>query len=106
MLHVSISFPIAEPLETSPSSPATLLVLVPGAFLFPKDYSTLLRALSSLPPSQGVELWVAIACVPWGRLNPASFGDLPTIVTDAAEAAVEAAVAQGFPLQKTPQGKF
>ena len=83
-----------------------LLVLVPGALLYPKDYTCLAESLmSSAQASKGVNLSIAMAAVNW---STASFTDPQSLVSafdSSIDRSIEKAVTEhGVQLMKSPFG--
>lgn len=91
----------------APNALHALLILFPGALLYPKDYKHLLAALHTAPATletqQPLALWVAVASVDW--TNPALQTSGRDVGDTAAAAALEAARQAGFPGKATTTGR-
>ena len=86
-------------------------MLVPGAFLFPKDYAALLAAFAeaaaAAADAAGVHFWAAVAPIDWAQVTPQSMGaGVPGMVSEAVEKAVEVAAQKGFSAETVQSGKL
>lgn len=82
---------------------AAAFLLIPGALLYPKDYALLTEALQTAFASSPVPLWLLIAGVDWTKMNPTDYGAMQAMFDGAAEAALNAAIEQGFQVNALPQ---
>jgi hypothetical protein len=89
----------------APGAAPALLILLPGALLSPNDSAGILEALQTAQQRvPGLALWAAAAAVDWARFNPAAPAATLALGDAAAQAALDAAVRQGFPLQTSAKG--
>jgi hypothetical protein len=94
-------------------SQSVLLVLVPGAFLYPKDYDALKKALETvsneLYRQKGIAVTLGVACPDWTKVDPANFSQSMDVVNEAIEetiAMVQSLEDSGFEIEKNVFGRY
>ncbi|KAG7674711.1 hypothetical protein Ndes2526B_g04985 [Nannochloris sp. 'desiccata'] len=86
----------AKQQEETKSEQATAFIFLPGAFMYPKDYSALAAELKTAFKTLSTNVWLILAAVDWSQMNSTSPSSTEQVFNTAIEDALKAAEDAGF----------
>ena len=103
----------AESKHGRESKTSALLLLVPGAFLYPKDYDAFQKAFervsNDLYRQMGLRVALALASPDWSKVDPANFSSSMAVVNEAIEETIDLVQSlddSGIEIEKNVFGRY